>query len=343
MFENNYDIRVINLSRSYERQEISDFLEKHDLFMEKDVDYTIGVYSYDMVIGTGSLSGNVIKCMAVDHAHRGKGISNKIITHLINEEYERGNKHLFVFTKTENKEIFEDMGFMEITSAFNVSLLENNPHGIEKYAESLKRKRKEGSIISGIVMNCNPFTLGHQYLIEKASEISDVLHIFLVWENRSLFPKEVRLRLLEEGTSHLNNVTIHRGENYVISNSTFPSYFIKEKNSVVKIHATLDLKIFGEYIAPSLGINHRIVGEEPNDPVTNEYNSTMKELLPVYNIKVTELPRKMFGEDVISASKVRKMIKEDNIEALKHLVPVSTYTYLESDEARRIVESIKNA
>ncbi len=342
MFKENFDVRIINLNRASERKEVADFLEEHELLLEKDVDYTIGIYDNDSIIATGSLSGSVLKCIAIDSKYQGEGISNRIISLLINEEYQRGNAHLFIFTKPKNKELFEDMGFKEITSIEGkVSLLENNPNGIKNYIERLKAKRKEGSIISSIVMNCNPFTLGHQYLIEKASKISDVLHIFLVWENRSIFPNEVRLRLLEEGTRHLDNVIIHKGEDYIISNSTFPSYFIKEKNSVVKTHAMLDIKIFGEYIAPALGINRRIVGEEPKDPVTNEYNETMKELLPKYNIEVLEIPRLELDKEVISASKVRKAIKEDDYEFLKKLVPMTTYRFIQSDNAKEIIESIK--
>lgn len=342
MFKENFDIRFINLNRVSERKEVADFLKEHELLLEKDVDYIVGIYDNDSLIATGSLSGNVLKCIAIDPKYQGEGISNKIISHLINEEYQRGNTHLFIFTKPENKELFEDIGFKEITRIDEkVSLLENDPNGIKRYIEKVGAKRREGSIISSIVMNCNPFTLGHQYLIEKASSISDVLHIFLVWENRSLFPNEVRLKLLEEGTRHLDNIIIHKGENYIISNSTFPSYFIKEKNSVVKTHAMLDIKIFGEYIAPALGINRRIVGAEPKDPVTNEYNETMKELLPNYNIEVLEIPRLEEGKEVISASKVRKAIREDNVESLKKLVPMTTYRFIQSDEARNIIERIK--
>ena len=164
--------------------------------------------------------------------------------------------------------------------------MENNPKGIETYLEELRRRRRDGDRIGAIVMNCNPFTLGHQYLIEQAARNSDVVHIFLVWENRSIFPNEVRLRLLREGTSHLDNVVIHKGKDYIISNSTFPSYFLKEKSTVVKSHAMLDVKIFAEYIVPTLGINQRFVGEEPTDYVTNEYNKTMLETLPKYNVEV---------------------------------------------------------
>jgi [citrate (pro-3S)-lyase] ligase len=335
-------IRTVNLNRISERVEIEMFLKKNELLLEKDVDYTIGVYNDVTVVGTGSLSKNVIKCIAIDHNFQGGGIFNKIASELINVQYQRGNSNIFVFTKPENKKYFIDVGFKEISTVEKkVSLLENSSRGIDVYVEKLKEYKREGCIISSIVMNCNPFTYGHQYLIEKAAANSDIVHIFLVWENRSLFPNDVRLKLIKEGTCHLRNVVIHKGEDYIISNATFPSYFIKEKNSIVETHARLDVKIFAEYIAPSLAINRRYVGEEPNDPVTREYNKVMIEMLPENNIEVIEVPRLMEGDKVISASFVRNAIKEDKIDSLKSLVPISTYRYIVSEEAKPIIEKIK--
>lgn len=341
MYRNNIGIRTVHLNRISERRAIEGFLEQHKLLLEKDVDYTIGAYYGETLIGTGSVSHNVLKCIAINPNFRGEGIFNKIITELINIQYQRGNTHIFVFSKPENKGFFEDVGFKEISLIDGkIVLLENDPVGIERYIEKLKEKKIEGNIISSIVVNCNPFTLGHQYLIEKASSESDVVHIFLVWENRSLFPNDIRLKLLIEGTSHLKNVIIHKGEDYIISNSTFPSYFIKEKNAVVKTHAMLDVKIFAEYIAPALGINHRFIGEEPKDLVTREYNKVMIELLPRYNIQVHEIPRLMKGQKAISASNVREAIKADKMESLKQLVPVTTYRYIISDEAKSMIHRI---
>jgi [citrate (pro-3S)-lyase] ligase len=242
-----------------------------------------------------------------------------------------------------NKRIFEDMGFTEITRLDGViSLLENDPKGLTNFLKKLKKKRQDGRIISSIVMNCNPFTLGHQYLIEYVSNNSDVVHVFVVWEDRSVFPNDVRYRLVKAGIKHLPNVIIHKGKDYIISNSTFPSYFIKEKNSIVKIHAQLDLKIFGEFIAPALGINRRYVGHEPIDPLTREYNAVMKNLLPQYGIEVFEINRLEYRGLAISASRIRQAIKDDNLDSIKEMVPKSTYEFLISEEAKPIIDKIKS-
>lgn len=342
MYEESKKILKINLNRESERSEVDSFLKKRDLLLEKDVDYTLALYEGDTIIGTGSLSKNVIKCVAIEPNYTGEGLSSKLISMLINEQYERGFNHIFIFTKPDNIKIFKDFGFKEIiTVNKKVTLLENN-NGIDLYVNKLKEKRKDGNIISSIVMNCNPFTFGHQYLIEQASRGSDIVHIFVVWEDRSIFPNDTRYRLVQEGTKHLNNVIIHKGENYIISNSTFPSYFIKEQNEIVRTHALLDIKLFGEFIAPALGINRRYVGEEPIDLVTKEYNLAMKELLPEYNIDFIEIPRLIKDSTMISASTVRELIKNDKYDLLKQIVPSTTYEYLVSDEAKTIIQKIKD-
>ena len=336
-------LRTVNLNRERERKEVELFLHRFELILEKDVEYTLALYDGEKLIGTGSVSGNVLKCIAIDPNYQGEGMTNKLLSNLMNYQYDRGRTRLFIFTKPVNKRIFQDMGFTEITHINDtVSLLENDPKGLSSFLDELKAKRREGKVISSIVMNSNPFTRGHQFLIEHVSKNSDVVHIFVVWEDRSIFPNEVRYRLVRAGTKHLPNVIIHQGKDYIISNSTFPSYFIKEKNSIVKIHAQLDLKIFGEFIAPVLGINRRYVGEEPVDPVTNEYNTVMKSLLPKYGIEVFEVKRLEFEGLVISASRVRQAIKNDNVESIKDMVPKSTYDFLVSDEAKPIIDRIKN-
>lgn len=342
MIDVNIEERVIHLNNSRERNKIEEFLKGQELELDRDVEYTIALFEGDKIVGTGSLSGKVLKCIAVDPEYKGLGLSNRIISLLLSEEYERGNTHLFLFTKPENYSMFKDMGFYRIMEASSkVILLENDPTGIYKYVNDLKTKRIEGKSISSIVMNCNPFTLGHKYLIEYAAKESDILHIFVVWEDKSTFPRDVRYKLIKEGTKDLSNIVIHRGKDYIISNSTFPSYFIKEGNEQVKAHAFLDLKIFGEYIAPALGINKRFIGEEPYCHVTKKYNEAMKELLPDFGINVIEIPRLSIKGTKVSASRVRELIKTEEFSEIKRIVPKTTYDYLISEDGKDVINKIK--
>jgi [citrate (pro-3S)-lyase] ligase len=197
------------------------------------------------------------------------------------------------------------------------------------------------SSIGAVIVNCNPFTLGHQYLIEYAASRCQLLHIFVLQEDRSSFPSAIRYSLVKAGVKHLNNVILHKGKDYIISDATFPTYFIKENRDVVDTHARLDLELFTHYIAPSLGINKRFVGEEPYCEVTAAYNSIMNETLPRKGIGVLIVPRMMHEGTPISASRVRMLIHDDKFQELKALVPETTYQFLLSSEAEEIIQGIK--
>lgn len=338
------DLKEENISKNdvQKLQELKAFLSKQGLRFDNTVEYTVAFYVEDKIIGTGSIEGKVLKCIAVDDEYKGMGITNKILTTLINEQYNRGRYHFFIFTKPENSYIFKDLGFYEIAQVpQKVALFENDSKGIVKFVEKLSKKKVEGKVVSSIVVNCNPFTLGHKYLIEKASRESDVLHVFVVSEDKSVFPSEIRYRLVEEGTKHLKNVVLHKGEDYIISSATFPSYFLKKQDEAVKLHTLLDIEIFIKYIVPALAINRRYVGEEPLCEVTKVYNGTMKELLPKSGVEVFEVPRISIEEDAVSASRVRGLIKEDKLSEVKDLVPETTYNFLVSQEAEEIIKKIK--
>ena len=99
---------------------------------------------------------------------------------------------------------------------------------------------RSGLPAGAVVMNANPFTLGHQYLIEKAASACSLLHLFIVSEDASLVPFPVRFQLVKDGISHLSNVVLHKTGSYLISNATFPSYFLKDEESAICSHARLD-------------------------------------------------------------------------------------------------------
>lgn len=186
--------------------------------------------------------------------------------------------------------------------------------------------------VGAIVMNCNPFTLGHRYLIETASSQCDKLYIFVVEEDKSVFPFEDRLKLVMEGVKDLDNVTVLHSGNFIISALTFPGYFNKSVDNNVSVDTSDDLTLFAKYIAPTLGINIRFAGEEPIDYITRQYNETMEELLPKHGIEFIEIPRKTMGDSVISASRVRKLLLEDNFDEIAEIVPETTLEYLKKNK-----------
>ena len=310
---------------------------------DKNLDYTCAIFDDDYnVIATGSCFGNTLRCMAVSHEHQGEGLMNEIVSHLVQYEYSRKIYHLFLYTKCSSAKFFGDLGFYEIVRIEDqVVFMENRQTGFNDYLKELSKNKIEGGKIAALVLNANPFTLGHQYLIEKASKENDFLHVFIVSEDASLVPFEVRKKLIIEGTSHLKNLIYHDSGPYIISSATFPSYFQKDDSAVIESHANLDLSIFLR-IAEALNINARYVGEEPKSLVTGIYNKIMASKLPEHNIKCVIVPRKTEAQgEIISASNVRQLIKEGDFEKMKALVPESTYKFFTSPEAENIIKKIR--
>lgn len=309
--------------------------------MEGNLEYSMALLDADTMVASGSFEGNILKCIAVDGKYKSMGLSATVITHLVNELYKKGRFHHFVFTKPVNKAIFSDLGFFPIAEVDKVILMENRGNGIRGFVNGILAESGEIVPSAAIIINGNPFTLGHQYLVEYAAARCGKLHVFVVWEDKSSFPAESRYRLVKKGVSHLANVVVHKGKNYIISNATFPSYFLKEYDDLIKIQAELDLTIFSEYIAKPLKIEKRFVGEEPYCPVTSAYNDTMQEILPGYGIEVEVVPRLSKNDMAISASRVREFIRSNDFEGVRELVPETTFSFLLSMEAEDIIKKIQ--
>ncbi len=323
--------------------EVDALLTQEGIRRDANLDYICGMYDEKgRIIATGSCFGNTLRCFAVRSDHQGEGLLNEILSHLIEVEYERGQIRLFLYTKVQTARFFHDVGFYEIARVDQkLVFMENRRNGFSSYLKNLAKDKRDGRS-AAIVMNANPFTLGHQYLAETAAAACDTLHLFIVSEDADLFPFEVRKRLVQEGVAHLPNVICHDSGPYIISNATFPSYFLKDEETVIESHAKLDLEVFKQ-IAAALSITCRFVGEEPTSQVTGIYNRLMAEALPGAGIDCVVIPRKEAGGSPISASTVRRCIQTGDMEALRTLVPETTLAYLLSEEADPVLEKIRKA
>jgi len=345
MAEYDFSVETIQYNIPSDRKPVEEFLSRLQLSYDEDVSLTIVVKQGDAIVATGSLAGNVLKCIGVSPEYQGSGLTNTVVSRLEMEAYYRHTEHLFLFSKPRNEHIFSDLGFSLVGKYPDTVVLLEKPSGMFDQWLTMLEKERRGEQSVSLVMNCNPFTLGHRYLVEKASntagEKGERVHLFVVSEDRSLFPMDVRFDLVRRGTADLENVMVHSGGPYIISNATFPTYFIRDPGDAGRIHAGLDLHIFGGRIAPALGINLRMVGEEPFCPVTRGYNRAMAEILPQYGVEVREIPRLAIGKAAVSASFVRDLIRNDRLEEVRSLVPVSTWEYLRSDAALPVIEKIR--
>lgn len=320
-------------------EQMKDFLKEFDLTYDSQIQYSVFLKTASgELAGCGSRHENTLKCIAINPDFQGEGCLQLIMTQLVKNAFEQGFSHLFLFTKPMYRQMFSDMGFYAITETDDMLLMENRKDGICQYLQEEAKSFLDykDSSIGSIVMNANPFTYGHQYLVETAAKACDYLHVFVLSTDSSEFPSDVRLELVKQGCAHLPNVFVHGSSDYLISHATFPDYFLKDKATATEKAAVLDLQIFGTYFKEAFHITRRFVGEEPFSLITRAYNEQMKKLLPTLGIKVTEIPRCRKEDTVISATFVRQKFLEGEYSLLKKFVPVSTYDYLASPAGKEL-------
>ena len=350
-----------------QRRRIEQFLGDNGLRLD-DVDYYAALVdeSTDEIVAGGGLKGGVIKCVAVAEGHKGEAVANQIVSHLIAQSNADGHQCVKLFTKPQNQKMFESMSFRLLAEAPKAILMETGIGGIRRYSEELrvkseelesekgkvKREKSNGKLHhnntspqhpimppSGIIiMNCNPFTLGHRYLIEQAAQQVETLYILVVREDCSMFSYDERKAMIVRGVAHINNVVVCDGSEYSISATTFPTYFLKSLSDASDTQMTLDIDLYGRHIAPALGATVRFVGTEPDDPLTRRYNELMKSMLP----DVREVARLQQGGVAVSASRVRKAIVENHLAQAARLVPPTTIPYIAAHLATRALKAELN-
>lgn len=356
------EIQTLNPTTPRQRQRIEAFLKRNGLRFD-DMHYYAAVTDDDgEMIAGGGLKGNVIKCVAVDDAHKGEAIANTLISHLIAHANEEGHSNVMLFTKPKNRQLFESLSFRLLAEAPEAVLMETGIGGINNTVEQLKKIKEEGEVCKEnnqeckkeektnlnittpqhlnpsthqplttttplrgvVVMNCNPFTLGHRYLIEQAAKQVERLFVMVVREDCSLFAYAERKAMVEQGVAHLKNVTVIDGSEYAISQATFPTYFLKRLDDAADTQMLLDLDLFRRHIAPALGTTVRFVGTEPTDRLTRRYNQLMHEVLA----DVRETARLEKEGNAVSASRVRKAMEQGDMSTIRQLVPPTTLPYI---------------
>lgn len=331
-----------------DRAQISAFLASRALAWDEDSDYSVALFRGERMIGVGSLAGRVVKGLAVDESRSGEGLAVRILSELEAEAGRRGITRPFVFTGPGNRAIFESLGYRFVGEAPGAAVLLEKGDGIERWKARLRALALASSAaaprgpISALVMNCNPFTLGHLHLVQAAAAASSRVFLFVVAEEASSFPFDVRFALVREGTAGIPGLTVVPGSEYLVSRATFPTYFLKDRvGDAARIHARLDVDLFGRHIAPAVGATRRFIGEEPYSEVTALYNRVMKDCLPTYGIEVVEIPRLTArGGEAVSASTLRRLIREGRMPEARDLVPQTTWEYLVSEEAAPILARI---
>ena len=328
-----------------QRRQIEMFLQTNGLRYD-DVDYYAAIVdeSSDEMIAGGGLKGSVIKCVAVADGHKGEAVANVIVSHLIAKANAEGCQCVKLYTKPDNRQLFESLSFRLIAESPNAILMETGVGGIEKYSEELRVKSEElrvkseelkndESVVSNawkpigvIVMNANPFTLGHRFLVEQSSELVERLYVVVVREDCSMFSYNERKAMVSQGVRDIGNVVVVDGSDYAVSAATFPTYFLKQLSDATDTQIILDLDLYRRRIAPALGATIRFFGSEPTDSLTRRYNELMHQQLGEEHVH--EIQRKQQEGSAISASRVRKAMMEGCIWDAIQLVPPTTIPYI---------------
>lgn len=362
MCDNRHYISEAPLSLNSVRRRVEAFLAANGLRLAPLDRYVVVTRDEDgdEILAGGGLDGNVIKCVAVSESARSEGLMNILVSRLIAIAREEGRESVKAFTKPENEGIFKSLGFALIASSPNAILMENGRGGLpeyRKYLASLARPGRNGAI----VMNANPFTKGHRYLVEQAASQVDNLYVIVVREDRSRFPYVERKTMIEAGCAGLDNVVVCEGSDYAISAATFPTYFLKKLDDATDTQIALDLDLFVNHIAQPLGVTVRFAGSEPEDALTRRYNELMAEILPGTSVAVVrqdhqpdpelvkgsalrqarrpidfvEIPRLEQKGKPLSATSLRRALDKGNLKEAMEYIPKSTVPYLVADLAER--------
>ena len=333
-----YDV-IREICNPMEQDQFNGLLRAAGIHRDPNLDYLCGVFDADEELAAAAgCYQNTIRCLAVRQDLQGEGLLTQMMSHVLQIQFLRGNRHVFLYTKPQTAYKMKLLGYGEIARTGKVVFMENPPGGFQNFCEQMIPSQAEK--VGAVVMNANPFTLGHRYLVEQAAKNCDALHVFILSQDTGPIPAAVRKQLVMEGLADLTNVIFHETGPYLISSATFPSYFLPDCDSAIREQAELDVTVFTA-MARKLKIDCRYVGREPFSRVTGIYNSVMENRLPEQGIAFLEIPRLSVNGKVISASAVRQAIQRDELTAVCDMLPESTYSFFSSARGKEICEKIR--
>ncbi len=309
-------------------EKILKLLSDVDLEFDPGVTMTAAVFDQNGdAIATASLEQNIFKCIAVSPDYQGEGLTSALFSALIPYCIKNGYQKQFLYTKRNNQSMFSPFGFTLLGEGASSILMERPAGGLKAYLDTLPRPEKAGTI-GAIVAHCNPLTNGHLYLMEQALAQCDFLYVFILSEDKGMFPAADRIALVRQAFKGREGCAVCPTDQYMISSATFPSYFLHDQTRVREEWCEMDARMFARSIAPALGIQIRFVGTEPFSPITAAYNSVLKDILPKAGIRLAEIPRLEEGDTAISASAVRRLLQGGQLEEIRPLVPDCTWEYI---------------
>lgn len=316
---------TINQQEAQARQKL---LRQAGLANDQQVDYTLGLFEGEELVATGSLLGAIIKAVAVAPAYRAENLLAPLVQGLLDRLDTLQQTHAFVYTKPATSRYFNALGFQNLMQTDQIALLEYGYPDFNDYLNFLAQHKRSGPA-AAIVMNADPMTKGHLYLIQQAAQANTTVYVFVLSSEQALFTAKQRLTMVKQATAALTNVVVLPTRGYLVSQATFPSYFLKDQAdlNLAKQQALVDAQLFRQKLAPALAIEQRYVGSEPDSAVTAIYNQVLKRVFES-KLKLQIIPRLQCAGHVISASAVRRALQAQDDESIQQLVPQSIRRYV---------------
>lgn len=121
------------------------FLKGRGLDYDQKITHTVCIMDEDTgeIAATGSLSGIILKCVAVSEHYHGQGLLSELMSKLYEIMYSKGTTHFVGFTKPKNLPVFSHMGLYPIVSTEHIVYLENRKDEFRKYLNKLGEKVRE--------------------------------------------------------------------------------------------------------------------------------------------------------------------------------------------------------
>ena len=311
-----------------EINKVKEFLASFGLSYEDSIDKTLYIEDNDKIIATISKEKDIIKCLAISNSYQSENLSSVLVSKILEKMREENIHSYMVFTKAIYENTFINLGFKKLVNTSNTVMLEGGIDSIEDAINKMKIKiqAEYGNItddikVGSVVMNANPVTLGHQHLIEKSVLENDLTLVFVVEEDNQEFDFQSRYSLVYLTCKKYENVVVLPASKYIVSKKTFPTYFLN-KDIVDSEVSLIDALIFKKYFMEKLKIDKRYVGSEVKEKMS-DYNNTLKTIL---QDKLVLIDRIQQDGTTISASYVRSLLKEGNVEKALEYIPRECYS-----------------
>ena len=146
------------------------FIEAQGLPFEDAFDDLVGIYEAGSSVATGARAGYVLKMFAIDQARQGGGLLGALVTELMRLGRAAGHERLLGLHAARTRADASSSSISASSSRPDRRPCSSTAAGSSATWRAYARLRRPGPN-GAVVVNGNPFTLGHLYLVETAARL----------------------------------------------------------------------------------------------------------------------------------------------------------------------------